>query len=159
MAWFIGTAIVVVLLVFFAGFRKIAVGVLATAIIGGFSLYLYNEQQESTISIPISQIVLENVAVKPTYRSSYDISGRVKNNSETRQLDGIEFKVTMRDCQGKDKSSCVVVGEATTYVSLTVPPQAARDFTGSVYFGSNQKKVRGTVVWDHEIISIASKRQ
>jgi len=159
MAWLIA-AIGVVLLVLFAGFRKTALGVLVTAVIGGFLLYHYNQQRErqSTTKIPQSKIVLENVAVRPTFGSSYDLSGRVKNNSESYRLDGIEFKVTMRDCEGKDKSSCVIIGKATAYVALTVPPQEARDFTGSLYFGSDQK-AKGLLAWDHEITAIVAKRQ
>jgi len=161
MAWLIAALGVVVLLVFFAGFRKIALGVLVTAVIGGFLLYQYNQQRErqSTTRIPQSQIVLENVAVRPTFGSSYDLSGRVNNNSESYRLDGLEFKVTMRDCEDKDKSSCVIIGGATAYVSLTVPPREARDFTGSLYFGSNQKKAKGLLAWDHEIMAVMAKRQ
>ena len=70
----------------------------------------------------------------------------------------IEFKVTMRDCQGKAKTSCVIIGEATASVALTVPPQKARDFTRSPYFGSNQK-AKGLLALDHGITAIMAKRQ
>jgi hypothetical protein len=161
MAWFIAAIVIVVFVGFLAGFRKIALGVLVTGVISGFLLYHYNQQrqQQSMTRIPHSQIVLENVSVRPTYGSSYDLSGRVKNNSETYRLDGIEFKVTMRDCQVKDKSSCVIIGEATAYVSLNVPPQGTGDFTASLYFGTDQKKAKGSLAWDHEITAIMAKRQ
>jgi hypothetical protein len=161
MAWLIAAIGVVVLLVFFMGFRKSALGVLVTTVIGGFLLYQYNQQRErqSTTRIPQSEIVLENVAVRPTFGSSYDLTGRVKNNSKAYRLDGIEFKVTMRDCEDREKSSCVIIGEAPAYVSLTVPPQEARDFNASLYFGSNQKKAKGLLAWDHEITAIVAKRQ
>ena len=159
MAWLI-VPIVIVVILYVAGYRKSAAGLLGTVIVAGFLLYQYTQrvQQKAGSRILPSEVTVENVAVKPTFRSSYDITGRVTNRSETYRLDGISFRVTMRDCRGADKSSCVSIAEATTSVPVTVPPQQARDFTGSLYF-DRSVKAKGTLAWDYEIIGLAAKRQ
>ena len=59
MAWLIA-AIVVVSVVFLAGFRKLALGLVVAALIGGLSLYQYNEQQQrASTRIPVSEVVIE----------------------------------------------------------------------------------------------------
>ena len=50
------------------------------------------------------------------------------------------------------------IAEATTYVPVGLPPQAARDFVGSLYFGNEQIKPKGTFAWDYEIVAITGKR-
>jgi len=161
MAWLIVVAIVVVFLVFMAGYRKSALALVVAALIGGVALYQYNErrQQRATTRIAASEIAVENIAFRPTYRSSYDASGTIRNNSETYTLDGIRLEVTMRDCRGKDKSTCVVIGKAATYAAVTVPPHEVRDFTASLYFGSDRVKPKGTLAWDYEITPVTAKRQ
>ena len=160
MVWFIAS-IVVVLAVFIAGFRRTAVGLLIAAIGGGFALFQYNDwkDQQAATRISASEIVLEAFEVKPTFGSSYDVRGRIKNKSETYRIDGLSFNVTMRDCQGKDASRCTTLGEAAAHVPMNVPPQETRSFTGSVYFGSQPVKPKGTLAWDHEITAIMAKRQ
>ena len=98
------------------------------------------------------------MTITPTFRSSYNLSGNVRNKSEAYRLEGITFKVTLRDCQGPDKAKCVNIGEATAYVPVTLPPQEARDFVGSLYFGNEQIKPKGTFAWDYEIVAITGKR-
>jgi hypothetical protein len=160
MAWLIGP-IIVVLLVYLAGFRKSALGLLVAVIVAGFLLYQHSEhvQEKAETRIAESEVVLANVAITPTLDSSYNLTGRITNQSETYRIDGVSFRVTMRDCQGKDKTTCVSVAEASTHVPITVPSQQAREFTGSLYFGSVRTKVKGTLSWDYEIIAISAKRQ
>ena len=75
------------------------------------------------------------------------------------RLDGISVRVTLRDCQGRDRTSCRVIGEAATAVPVTVPPEQARDFVASLYFGGDPIRVKGGLVWDYEITSLTAKRQ
>lgn len=161
MAWLI-VPIAGVVLLYLAGLRRAALGLLVVAIVSSLVLYQYTQQvqQDATTRISESEVAVENVLIKLTFDSSYDISGRITNKSETYRLDGISFKVTLRDCQKKDKESrCVSMGEATTHVPITVPAQQARDFTGALYFGGEQMKPKGTLAWDYEITAIAAKRQ
>lgn len=159
MAWLI-VPVVVVVLVYLAGFRKSALGLLVAAVLAAVLLYQYDqrvEEQERT-RIASSEVVVENVSLRATFGSSYDLRGRIRNNSETYRLDGISFKVVLRDCQGTDNSRCVSIGEATTHVPISLPPQQAREFTGSLYFGK-PIKTKGTFSWNYEVIAITAKRQ
>jgi hypothetical protein len=160
MAWLI-VPLVLVVLVYIAGYPRSSAALLAAVIVAGVLLYYHNQRMEEAARsrIPLSDVVVENVAVTPTFRSSFNLSGRVRNKSETYRLDGITFKVTLRDCAGKEPSSCVDIGDATTYVPLTLPAQEARDFTGSLYFGGDQVKPKGALAWDYEIVSITARRQ
>ncbi|MGZ8155379.1 MAG: hypothetical protein ACXW2I_05525 [Burkholderiales bacterium] len=159
MAWLI-VPVVVVVLVYLAGFRKSALGLLVAAVLAAFLLYQYNQrlQEQARTRIASSEVVVENVSLRATFGSSYDLVGTIRNNSESYRLDGISFKVTMRDCEGTDNSRCVGIAEATTHVPISLPPQQARDFTGSLYFGK-QIKTKGTLSWNYEVIAITAKRQ
>jgi hypothetical protein len=160
MAWLIVPLALVVLL-YVAGFRRSAAALLVAAILAGVLLYYYNErlQEDARSRIPLSDVEVEGVAITPTFRSSYNLSGSVRNKSEQYRLEGITFKVTLRDCQSPDKSKCVSISEATSYVPLNLAPQEAREFIGSLYFGSDETKPKGTLEWDYEIVAITGKRQ
>lgn len=159
MAWLIVPLALVVLL-YLAGFRRSAAALLVAALVAGVLLYYYNErlQEDARSRIPLSDVVVDNVTITPTFRSSYNLSGSVRNNSEQYRLEGISFKVTLRDCEKPDKAKCVSIAEATSYVPLNLPPQETRDFIGSLYFESEQMKPKGTLAWDYEIVAITGKR-
>lgn len=159
MAWLLVPLVLMVLL-YLAGFPRSAGALLVAVVVAGVVLYFYNQrlEEDARSRIPLSEVIVENVTVTPTFRSSYNLSGNVRNKSEEYRLEGITFKVTLRDCQGPDKAKCVSIGEATTYVPVTLPPQEARDFVGSLYFGNEQIKPKGTFAWDYEIVAITGKR-
>jgi hypothetical protein len=161
MAWLIAVAIAVVALLFVAGFRKSAFSLAIGVLIVGVSVYLYNEheEQQATSRITASEIAMENVELRPTFRSSYDLIGTIRNNSQTYRLDGIDVTVTMRDCRSKDKSTCTLIGQASGHAVMSLPPQESRDFVVSLYFGGDRPKVKGTFAWDYEITAITAKRQ
>ena len=159
MIWLI-VPLVLVVLVYLAGFPRSAAALLAAAVAAGVLLYYYNQrlQEDERSRIPLTDVAVEKVTITPTFRSSYNLSGTVRNNSEEYLLEGISFKVTLRDCPAKDRSKCANIAEATTYVPLGVAPQQAQDFIGSLYFGNDQVKPKGTLDWDYEIIAITGKR-
>ncbi len=161
MAGLIVVAILVVFLLLAAGFRKAAAGVAVLVLIVGVSIYLYNEQQEqrATTRIAVSEIAVEKLDLTPTFRSGYDLSGTIKNNSAKYRLDGIDVTVTLRDCRDKDKSTCTVIGQASAYAAMTVPPREARDFILSLHFGNDRPRATGTLAWDYEITAVTAKRQ
>ena len=132
MAWLFGV-VVLVLPVALAGWRKCALGLVALGAAGGGAIYLYNEHEEtSSLSrIPISELVFENVILKPDY-SSYKVSGRIKNDSRKFTL---AFVVRMQDCAGESTSkNRMTIGEGNGSAYLGVPPGQARDFGESIYF-------------------------
>ena len=160
MFWLIGPLIIVVL-VFVAGFRKSALGLFVGVVIAGGLIYWHNLelQEQATTRISSEEIKVEQIEIKRTFDASYELTGRIRNNSKLYRIDGISFTVKMRDCPGTEASNCVVTDEAATYVAVTVPPQQARDFTGTLYYGRSHAQLQGTLVWDYEITAITAKRQ
>jgi hypothetical protein len=161
MAWLIAVAILIVCVLAATGFRKSAISLSLGVLIVGASLYAYNERQErkETSRIGVSEIAMENVDLRPTFRSGYDLVGTLKNNSPKYRVDGIDVVVTVRDCKTKDKSSCAEIGQASAYVAVTVPPGESRDVVASLHFGSDRPKAKGTLAWDYEITAVTAKRQ
>ena len=160
MAWLIAAIIVVVTLIFLAGFRKSALSILVVGLLGGYGIYQHGQraQHQAQSKIASSEIQVESIALNQTLDGSYDLLGRIKNNS-TYRLDGIRVIVTLRDCKGNDRTSCRTIGEAATSVPVTIPPEQARDFVASLYFGGDPIRVKGTLVWDYEITSTTARRQ
>src|SRR5688572_6134687 len=160
MAWLIAAIIVLVALAFYAGFRKSALSILLAGLVGGYWIHYHAQRvhEQAQSKIASSEIQVESVSLNQTLDGSYDLTGRIRNNSSYR-LDGISVKVTLRDCEGKDRTNCRIIGEAATAVPVRVPTEQARDFVASLYFGGNQIRVKGTLVWDYEIISTIAKRQ
>jgi len=160
MLWLIGP-IVVVVLVFLAGYQKVALGLLVASVIAGGLIYQRREQTQdhATTRISVSEIALESISLRPTFDASYELTGRIKNNSETYRIDGVHFNVAVSDCRANDISTCVVAGEAATHVVVTVPPQQARNFTGTLYFGRSHRRPKDTLAWNYEITAIVAKRQ
>jgi hypothetical protein len=159
MLWLLAP-LVLALLVFVAGFRKIALGVLIATAIAGASIYLLTEQtqQRAETRIPASEIALENVAVRQTFDASYELTGRLKNGSSTYQVQGISLNVKLRDCRTGDASQCVSAGEAEARAAVTVPPGESRDFTATMFLGKGHRLPKGTLAWDYEIESVTAKR-
>ena len=159
MLWLIAP-LVLSLLLFVAGFRKTALGLVVAALIAGASIYHLDEQaqQRAQTRIPASEISLENVTVRQTFDSSYELTGTLKNGSSIYRIDGISLKVKLRDCPVGGATQCVAAGEAQPYAAVTVPPGEARNFTATMYFGKGHPPPKGTLAWDYEIESVTAKR-
>jgi hypothetical protein len=155
MAWIVGI-IVLILLVVSPGFRKFAGGLIAlAALVGGF-LYFKNEQEESrSLSrIKNSELVFENVTLKPDY-SRYKILGRIKNNSPKYTLKQVTFTISMQDCSGDERSpNCITIGESNETAYLNIPPGQARDFEEFVYFSGGGLKPKGRLEWDYSVLKV-----
>lgn len=151
MAWLVGI-VVLILLVASAGFRKFALGLIVLGATAGGVIYLQNESEESRSRsrIPLSELVFENVTLKPDY-SSYKMSGRVKNNSAKFTLTQVGFVVTMQDCTGESPSSnCITIGQSSEDAYFNIPPGQARDFEESVYV-SGTLKPQGRLEWHYSV--------
>lgn len=160
MFWIIGPVIVVVLL-FLAGFRKSAVGLLIATLIASALIYwnINVVERQETSRMSVSDIALENVAVRRTFDSTYELTGRITNKSDDYRVDAISFIVTIRDCTAPQKMNCVTTGQKAVNVSVSVPPQQTRDFTGTLYFGKGHRPPKGTLAWDYKVTSITAQRQ
>ena len=155
MLWVIAP-LVIALIAFIAGFRKTALGLVVVALIAGVAIYVLTEQtqQRAETRISASEFSIENVAVRHTFDASYELTGRLKNGSSTYQIHGITLKVKLRDCRAGETSQC----EAEARAAVVVPPGESRDFTATMYFGKGHRRPKGTLAWDHEIVSVIAKR-
>lgn len=150
MAWIVAIA-VLVLLVVSAGFRMFAgVLVLVTAA-GGFLFWQYekNEERESKSRISQSELSFEGVSLKPSYGNSYDLVGRIVNNSNKYTLKAVHLKLTFRDCE-KENKNCIVIYESSEHIYINIPPKQARDFKEYVFLSSDIS-LKGEMVWDYKI--------
>ena len=159
MLWLIAP-LAVALLLFVTGFRKTALGVVVASVIAGASIYGYNEQahQRAEARIPASEIALENVKVRQTFDSSYELTARLTNRSSTYQVHGISLTVKLRDCRNGAASRCDPAGAAEARAAVTVPPGESRDFTATMYLGKGHRRPKGTLAWDYEIESVTARR-
>ena len=150
MAWIFGI-VILILIVVSAGFRKFAGVLVLICIAGGLLYWLYqeNEESESKRRIPASDLKFEGVFLKPSY-SSYDLVGRITNNSAKYSLKAIQIKLTFKDCDKVNPSNCVVVAQSDEHIYINIPPGQARDFKEGVYLSSNLN-IKGTMVWEYTI--------
>jgi len=150
MAWIIGI-VILVLLVISTGFRKFVGILVLIAVIGGFIYWQNekNEEKQSKTRIKPSELLFEDVLLKSSYGSGYDLIGRITNNSSNYTLKGVQLKLTFRDCD-KDNKDCIIIGEDDEYIYINIPPKQARDFKESVYLYSNLK-IKGKMVWNYKI--------
>ena len=150
MAWIVGI-VVLILLVVSAGFRMFAGVLVLIFAVGGFIFwqYLEYEERESKSRIPQSELVFEGMSLKPSYGSSYDLIGRIVNNSNKYTLKSVQLKLTFRDCE-KDNKNCIVIYEDSENIYINIPPKQARDFKESVYLYSDIS-LKVEMAWDYKI--------
>ena len=115
MAWIFGI-VILILLVVSTGFRKFAGVLVLVFAVGGFLYWQYqeNEERESKKRIPISDLKFDGVTLKSSY-SSYDMVGRITNNSANYTLKAIQLKLTFKDCEKANPGNCVVVAQYEIY--------------------------------------------
>lgn len=155
MAWFLGF-VVLVFVVFAAGYRKVALGLLAIALALSGWLYLHNREEEhlALTRIPVSELVLENVTLKP-YVGSYKLAGRIRNNSAKFTVKEIDFVVVVKDCI--DAAGCMAVGESTEILNIKIPPGEGRDFEETVRVGGSYQKLKGRLDWSYSVSQIRAE--
>jgi hypothetical protein len=98
MAW-LAAIVVLLLLVFSTGFRKVAAVVAAvlTAAIAIFILVHEQSQREARALIPFSDVDLREIKLQPE-SFGYKLVGRIKNNSPSYTLTGLALKIVLEDC-------------------------------------------------------------
>ncbi|MEQ1777360.1 MAG: hypothetical protein ABL863_02315, partial [Nitrosomonas sp.] len=102
MKWLAGI-IVLILIVVSEKFRKFAGFFVLVCVIGGLLFWQYQEYEKnkSRNRISPSELVLKNVSFK-LLPSSYEMTGRIINNSEKFTLNGVQLKITIKDCASND---------------------------------------------------------
>ena len=84
----------------------------------------------------------------------FELRGRIENNSAA-LLRSITVLVTRRDCfaGALDPSGCAILWQDRHWVSLSIPPQQARDFSSSVWMRGAAPGGRGTVKDSFEVVA------
>jgi hypothetical protein len=153
MAWLVGI-VVLLLLVFSTGFRKVA-GVLVAlvaVIVGIFVVTQRESERQARALIPASVVDLREVRLQPDSFGAYKLVGRIKNNSPSYTLTGLSLKIVLEDCEGGDTSqpSCVTIGESEEHPLFeNIPAGQVRDVSDYIFPGST--KPQGKLVWHYSI--------
>jgi len=159
MAWAIGTFAVVILVAFAAGYRKVAVSLLAVSLAIGALLYVQHREQEQAAftRVPSSELTFENVTFTP-YVGNYKIAGRIKNNSARFSVRQIDLVVTAKDCApGAPEQQCTIIGESNEILNLNIPPGEAQDFEEAVRFYGSKPKIKGSLEWSYAVSRIRAE--
>jgi len=150
MKWLSGI-IVLILLVVSVRFRKFAGVFVLVCAAGGLLFWQYQEYEKnkSRNRISSSELVLKNVSFK-LLPNSYEITGRIINNSEKFTLNGVQLKITIKDCANNDNIDCIIFSEKNEYIYVYIPPKQARDFKKDISLYSDQNR-ENRLVWDYSI--------
>jgi hypothetical protein len=99
MAWLFGV-VLVLLLVFSAGFRKLALGLAGIVLVMGIAVFVNDEIEEKRAleRIPLGDLGFENFLITPI-GNNFTLSGRVNNRSTQYTLTGMTVAVALKDCQ------------------------------------------------------------
>ncbi len=130
LAGVIAAIAIVWLAIVYEGFRNF----LILLVVAGGVYWFYNDQQEkkSFQLIKSKELFLSNVVLSHDYGDSYTVSGEVKNNSFSYNVDDIYITAFIQKCD--EKKSCVTVGQNDTNLYTSVPSQQVRTFKGYVTF-------------------------
>lgn len=159
MVWLAVTA-VLLLLVYSAGFRKFALGLLAVLVVIVVVAILYEENKQSRALTLISpqEVQLDNLRLSSEGSYRRQLTGRIKNNSLRYTLRSVDVKITLRDCEKQEssESTCTIVGETTEHLYVTIPPNQARDITNHVS-GLSSVSPKGKIVLNYTISEVVGQ--
>lgn len=88
----------------------------------------------------------------------FELRGRITNKSDA-LLKSVTLLVTRRDCfQGAlDPSGCTVLWQDRHWMSVSIPPQQARDFADSIWMRGAAPGGRGTPKDSFEVVAAAGE--
>lgn len=139
-------------------FLAFVVAVIATYFV------LDGNKQAARDRIAASELVLKdiNIAAKS---SSYRITGRVLNNSETAEVLSFGLEVLAWDCTPETDTTeqrgydvkCVTIGEVEEQVFVEIPPGQARDIDDQVYFHGGKLNWHEHMRWETRVLWVEAK--
>lgn len=132
----------------------IVMAVLA-ALITALVWYVRFGEGEGTGLISVEEVELKNLEVKQLYRTSYRMTARLVNTSDTYTLTSVRITITASDCKSED--DCIVVGEDQRLVSVEIPPGQARDILEQYVFP--RFVLQGELKWSHAISEIKAEQK
>ena len=158
MLWIVGI-IILILVVVSASLRTFVPLLVAVAVIGCFLGNQY-EEREDTLSkqrIPVAELTFDDVGLRSSFVSYYDLVGRITNNSKLYTLNEVQLNLTFRDCPGDDERQCVLIARTTAYIYTSIPPNEARGFTAGIHLYPDLR-VKGHLVWQYQVVYTKADR-
>jgi hypothetical protein len=88
----------------------------------------------------------------------FELRGRIENKSDA-LLKSITILVTRRDCfaGALDPSGCAILWQDRHWLSLSIPPQQARDFSSQIWMRGAAPGGRGTVKDSFEVMAASGE--
>lgn len=156
MEWLV--ALIAVGAVIWAAVRFPAVRIaLGLAVLAAVAAYFYftwqaeRQEQYAESLIAKSDLMVSDVTLGRDQFSSgfYTLKGRLLNNSR-HTFTGMTIAVYAYDCPsaGVELSGCLVIGQDSATVSVTVPPGQVRSFSGLIMF-SDMPAIKGSFAWSY----------
>lgn len=152
MKWF-AIVSVLILLIVSVRFRKFALSVALLLGLCGLIIWGYQEYEAHQVRNRIlpAELTLRNVSFSPL-NNDYEMTGRIINGSEKYPLNGLQLKISVKECaKDDDDLNCIIFYETEEYLYIMVPPKQARDFKKLITLYSNQA-IKGRLVWNYSIV-------
>jgi len=132
---------------------------LLVAIAIGYFVEQHSENQRKAEAsrhlVSSAEVELFDMGMGPSYGSTYQLSGRIRNHSAEYTVTGLVLEITLQDCPSSP--SCDTIGQTTQRIySLSVPPGQVRGIAATVYF-SNVPPLRGKYAWSYRIAEIEAR--
>lgn len=152
MHWLLLAGLVLVLVIMSIRFPRVGLPILGVFVVVGSLLFFYTqgEVEKASALIATDRIQLDHMKFEGGYAGSYNVSGRIRNQSAAHTLTEVTIQLVMSDC-APQTDECEILGDVSTRIATHVPPGQARDFKGNVYFEKAQP--RGEVAWDYQVIA------
>lgn len=108
-------------------------------------------------NIPPQRLLVDNLQLVGS-GAPFEFRGRIENRSDA-LLKSVTILVTRRDCfEGAlDPTGCAVLWQDRHWVSVSIPPGEARDFSSSVWMRGGARGARGTIKDSFEVVAAAGE--
>lgn len=157
MQWILFGAVIIALLLMGSRSPKIALSLLGLLLILWVGFYYYTEDRRKLAQDLVDQerVTLSEFRITPGYRDSFNLSARIKNNSDTETITEVRLHIDLEECPQETRTNernCIIIGSADEIVSIIVPPRQARDISRNPYFGAIH--LQGQPRWSHKITGV-----
>lgn len=105
-------------------------------------------------TVPIDQIELTDLRLTGG-GAPFRLTGRVANKSGDMQIKSIMLDIKRSDCHAEvlDPSGCALLWRGRHWVSITVPPQQAREFAVSIWARGEAPRGIGTLRDEFDLVA------
>ena len=152
MIFWMFAVLVLSLMVLYPPVRRFAVGGLALVLVLGATIYgldIIQDRQAASRVLP-EQVGLVGFEVGAV-GGSFQLNGRIRNDSGEFQIESLELEVTAQDCSAGG-TDCVGISQSREWLSLAVPPGQARDFSRRLDYRHRNLTPRGELVWRYKVL-------